>query len=159
VSKFDWYILTVLFIGAGLPALYFFYIARLVSNQPILLFLCGVILILVGVHGLDLLVALKTPIADMKPGEVLTEKMMNDLEVNNEVWTYIFPIATAAIGANLISTAITMNSVPASDLSRELSQAQEVSGNLRAVTRAMIFVTVLAFLSSLLYFVASIFRI
>jgi len=106
-----------------------------------------------------LLVALKTPIADMKPGEVLTEKMMNDLEVNNEVWTYIFPIATAAIGANLISTAITMNSVPASDLSRELSQAQEVSGNLRAVTRAMIFVTVLAFLSSLLYFVASIFRI
>lgn len=158
MSKFDWYILSVLLLGAGLPTLYFFYLGRLVADRPILLFLCGFFLILVGVHGLDLLVGLQVPIRNLKPGEELTQKMILQLKHNTEVWTYIFPIATAAIGANLISTAIVTNRSSVSELSRELAQAQELTGSLKVVVRSLLLVAVLAFVSSILYFISSLIR-
>ncbi|AYF32553.1 hypothetical protein [Vreelandella alkaliphila] len=158
MSKFDWYILSVLMVGAGLPTLYFFYLGRLVADRPILLFLCGFFLILVGVHGLDLLVGLQVPLSNLQPGEELTQEMIMQLKHNNEVWTYIFPIATAAIGANLISTAIVTNRSSVSELSRELAQAQELTGNLRTIVRSLLLVAALAFASSLLYLISTLLR-
>lgn len=152
MSKFDWYVLLYLVVSAGLPALLFFYLSRLVAGSPALLFVCGLLLVLIGAHGLDLLLSLQVPYEQLSPGATLTTEMIAQLKHNRELWVLIFPFVTAAVGTNLMSQAIVHRPSSAPELEQAISDLKDTTARLEKVSSRLSRVVLGLIVASIIYF-------
>ena len=109
MNKIEYLIPITLLIGAGIPAIAFYYYAKLSAARPLFLFVCGICLVVVGAHGANLLIGLEPAIESLPIGEVVTEDLKNKLKHSRELWLFIFPFVSAAIGTNFISQAVISN--------------------------------------------------
>lgn len=145
MSKYELVVLVTILLGVGLPALIFMYFSRCVSTRPSFLFLCGLLLVLLGAHGFDLLISLQTPIANLVPSGDLTKEIVLRLEHQRQLWLFLFPSVVAAVGVNLMSTAITYRSASIPELEAAIARLETTTERLEAVTRYQ-YVALIAFI-------------
>ena len=106
------------------------------------MFACGICLVAVGAHGANLLIGLEPAIESLPVGEVVTEDLKNELKHSRELWLFIFPFVTAAIGTNFMSQAVISNgSQPIPNYTnQELRKINEKLGN---ISKQMLVIIVL----------------
>jgi hypothetical protein len=121
MSKYELVVLFAVFLGVGVPALMFMFLSRSVSSSPLLLFLSGLLLVLLGAHGFDLLISLENPIEKLAPNGDITKETILRLEHQRQLWLLLFPTVASAIGVNLMSSAIIQrpSSIPELDAATE----------------------------------------
>lgn len=140
MSKIDYHVFLCLMLGTVFPAVIFFYLSGLVARFPSLLFVCGLILVLIGAHGLDLLLSLQQPYEQLKAGSTISSETIAHLKHNRKLWVLIFPFVTAAVGTNLMSQAITYRPSSIPDLEKAISKLRETTTRLEKVSSNLLWV-------------------
>lgn len=128
-----------------------FYYARLGAGNPLWVGLCGVLLILVAAHGMYLLVGLAQPISVIAGKSDEASSLLNQLDNHRNVWMYIFPLATGAIGSNLISHALTYRRTSPDELDLAIRRLEESHDRLENISRRLLWVTGFIFGGTVLF--------
>lgn len=77
------------------------------DTSPQIVIITGILLIFLAAGGLAYVDVMKSMIANLHAEKKISDEFWNNFQLRSNIFLFIFPFVTAAIGTNLISDAIT----------------------------------------------------